>query len=122
MIYLVGGSLGVAVFLATGVYFFKNATVRALAVWQEGHGVIPTLLSLISGYGFWAGLAAYVVGFGIMLACLPNVKVHQYFPLSMAFNILIITGMSALLLGEKIPVHHALGMVLVLLGGYLVSR
>jgi small multidrug resistance pump len=64
----------------------------------------------------------YAAAFAWLMIALPHVKVNQFYPVAVGFNILFTSTAAWLILSETISLPQVIGVVLIIAGIFFVTR
>lgn len=117
---LVGTCAGIATLGAAGIVFLKRASELLRSPDGGALGALAQRLAL--SLDLWIGVSLYAAAFVWLLLALPHVRISQFYPMAVGFNILFTAAAGLVFLGEGFAVSRLLGMALIMGGVFLVSR
>lgn len=113
--------LGVGLLSAAGQYLLKLGLAAATADGAQT-GALAMVGRIATNLNFIGAGIIYVIAFALYLFVLAKSDVSQIFPAAIGINIICVTTMAAVFLGETIALPRLAGVAMIVLGVYVVSR
>jgi len=98
-----------------------KAGLNGASAMRHGTGVLPQVLHLLGQPETIAGLAIYLFGTGCWMIAVSQKEISFLYPLS-SINYVLVVAASGLFLSESISLRRGEGIVLIVLGMFLLNR
>lgn len=98
-----------------------KAGLNATAALRPGAGIAAHVLHLLFQPQIFAGLAIYLFGTACWIIAVSQKEISFLYPLSSVNYVLVVIA-SALLLSETVSVRRGAGILLIVLGMFLLNR
>ena len=107
---------------STGNLIIKGA-IKAMGGLNLGGGnLVATLVHLFTNPGIVIGLALYLVGFVLWARVLSMTDISTAYPIFISLAFIVVVVGSRILFGESLGMLKVLGIVIIALGIFVVSR
>lgn len=114
--------LGLGVLANVVAQLLLKSTMRGYDIFASGGGVLKGVLGILGKPFFWLSMACYGVGFMFYTVALTKLELSKAYPVSSAAAVVLLVAVSVLFLRESLNPLKLTGLVLCILGIFLVLR
>jgi small multidrug resistance pump len=112
--------LGLGVLANVVAQFLLKSTMRGYDVF--GSGLLRGVLGIFAKPFFWLSIACYGLGFLFYTVALTKLELSKAYPVSSAAAVVLLVAVSVVFLKESLNPLKLVGLVLCVLGIFLVLR
>jgi len=114
--------LGLGVLANVVAQLLLKSTMRGYDVFASGGGALKGVLGIFGKPFFWLSMACYGVGFLFYTVALTRLELSKAYPVSSAAAVVLLVAVSVAFLRESLNPLKLIGLVLCILGIFLVLR
>ncbi|MCI4410691.1 MAG: EamA family transporter [Thiotrichales bacterium] len=106
---------------AVAQLFLKAGTNVIGDLQNSGNNIILIFFNVIFEYHIFLGLVCYVLSVGIWIVALSRVEVSIAYPM-LSIGYVLNAVMAYYLFGEALNLHKLIGIVIIMIGVYILAR